>query len=199
MPRPAAYSDTLLARVRRHYGLSQAELAALLGLSGAQLSRLEAGQQGYSPALRERLGPFLLALPPAAEASARHLAEAQAEAASLLPPPPPGPVEAGLLERRRAACLHEARTLRWRLRHLPAQAAVAARWAQAMPALLADLPPAPPEATTAEAARLRYVHAWLATVPLALDAGQLAEWHLGYARAQALEAEAAALATVLAS
>ena len=192
MPRPAAYSDTLLARVRRHYGLSQTELAALLGLSGAQLSRLEAGQQALSREVRERLAPFL----PALEAAT--LAAPAAPEAGV---PPPGPFDAGPLERRRAACLHEAHNLRWRLRALPEQAAVAARWALALPELLAALPPPPPEGTapaTREAVRLRYVHAWLATVPLALPPEVLAEWHLAHQRAAALEAEAAALAALLA-
>ena len=209
MPRTAAPSFGLLARVRRHYGLSQTELAALLGLSGAQLSRLEAGQQPITPEVRERLAPFLAPLEArpetAAEAAARQLAETEAALRVPLPPPPPGSFDARPLARRRAACLHEARNLRHRLRHLPEQAAVAARWAAAMPALLAALPPAPPEdeapATPAghgrEAVRLRYVHAWLATVPLVLPPEALAEWHLGHQRALALEGEAAALGALL--
>lgn len=204
MPRSAAPSFGLLARLRQFYGLSQTELAALLGLSGAQLSRLEAGHQAISPAVAARLAPFLAPLDALAEtpaaAAARQLAETEAALAAPLPPPPPGPVAAVPLERRRAACLHEARTLRWRLRHLPEQAAVAARWAAALPALQAALPPPPPEGeapTTPEAVRLRYVHAWLATVPLALPPEALAEWHLAHQRALALEAEAAALGALL--
>lgn len=201
MPRTAAPSFGLLARVRQHYGLRQAELAALLGLSGAQLSRLEAGQQPITREVSERLAPFLVALPPAAEAAAQRLAETEAAAREPLPPPPPGPFEAGPLQRRRAACLHEAHNLRWRLRTLPEQAAVAARWATALPALLAALPPPPPEgeaSATREAVRLRYVHSWLATVPLALPPDALADWHLAHQRALALEGEAAALAALLA-
>ena len=53
-------------------------------------------------------------------------------------------------------------------------------------------PPAAPEAL-----RLRYVHAWLASVPLALPPDELAEWHLAHQRALALEAEAAALGALL--
>jgi transcriptional regulator with XRE-family HTH domain len=199
MPRTASYSDSTLARVRRHYGLGQHELAALLGISTTLASQLESGRRALSREVAARLAPFLLALPPAAEMAAQHLAEA--EAMGLLPAPTPGAIAPGPLEKRRAACLHEARNLRWRLRELPAQAAVAARWAQALPGLLAALPPPPPaEAppTTPEAVRLRYVHAWLATVPLVLPPEQLAAWHLGHQRALALEAEAAGLAAVLA-
>jgi transcriptional regulator with XRE-family HTH domain len=204
MPRTAAPSDTLLARVRQFYGLSQTELAALLGLSGAQLSRLEAGQQALTRDVAERLAPFLAPLEAqpetATEAAARQLAATEAAIREPLPPPPPGPFDAHPLERRRAACLHEARNLRWRMRALPGQAAVAARWAAALPALLAALPPPPPAGealATREAVRLRYVHAWLATVPLALPPDVLAEWHLAHQRARALDAEAAALGQLL--
>lgn len=195
MARSAAYTDTLLARVRQHYGLRQAELAALLGLSGAQLSRLEAGRQALSRAVSERLAPFLAPLEAAAAAPAPPETEAP-------PAPAPGPFDPAPLARRRAACLHEARRLRWQLRALPAQAAVAARWAAALPALRAALPPPAPAGevpATAEAIRLRYVHAWLATVPLALPPDVLADWHLAHQRALALEAEAAALGALLAS
>ena len=202
MPRPAALSLTLLARLRRHYGLQQAELAALLGVTRPLVSYLEAGRRAISPAMAARLAPFVAALPrpDAAVEAAQLLAEAQALAdpTAPLPPPPPGPVAPTPLAQRRAACLHEARALRPRLHALAQQAAVAARWAAAMPGLLAALPP--PEqapAATREQARLRYVHAWLATVPLALPPDVLAEYHLAYQRVRALEAEAAALAAVL--
>lgn len=204
MARPAAPSLTLLARVRRHYGLAQAELAALLGLSGAQLSRLEAGQQGLTPGVRARLAPFLPPVPEAAAEAAQLLAEAQAQAdyAAPLPPPPPGPFAPAPLARRRAACQHQARALHERLGVLAAQAALATRWAAALPGLLAALPPPPPAeapAATREEARLRYVHAWLATVPLALPPEALAEYHLLHLRAQALAAETEALGRLLAS
>lgn len=204
MARPAVYSDTLLARVRRHYGLHQAELAALLGISPAQAHYLEAGRRTLTPAVAERLAPFLAPLDArpetTAEAAARQLAETTAALREPLPPPPPGPFDADPLARRRAACLHEARTLRWRLRALPEQAAVAARWAAALPTLRAALPPPPPAAetpATPEAVRRRYVHAWLATVPPALPPEVLAAWHLAHQRALALEAEAAALGVLL--
>lgn len=194
MARPATHTDTLLARLRQYYGLRQAELAALLGLSGAQLSRLEAGQQAISPTVRARLAPFLVPFE-AAEAAAE-----TPEATVAAPAPPPGPFDPGPLEKRRAACLHEARNLRWQLRGLPGLAAVAARWAAALPGLRAALPPPAPEApATAETERRRYVHSWLATVPEALPPDVLATWHLARQRALALEAEATALAELLAN
>jgi transcriptional regulator with XRE-family HTH domain len=81
MPRSAAPSFSLLARLRRFYGLSQTELAALLGLSGAQLSRLEAGQQAISPAVATRLAPFLAPLEAPAEAARAGLTPPQKTAA----------------------------------------------------------------------------------------------------------------------
>ena len=135
----------------------------------------------------ERLAPFTL-----------HMVE---DTAPLSTAPPPGPLEAGLLEARRTACLHEATNLRWAVRGLPAQAGIASRWARALPGLRATLPAPPPAGgapATVEAVRLRYVHAWLALAPAALPPDELARWHLAHARAQALEAEAAALAGVLA-
>ena len=189
MPRTAAYSNSRLGRVRRYFGLQLRELAALLGISPALATQLEAGRRTLTREVHARLAPFLDVL----------------EAAPASPPPPetppPGSFEAGPLERRRAACLHEAHNLRWQLRTLPEQAAVSARWAAALPTLLAALPTPPPAAeapTTREEGRLRYGHAWLATVPLALPPDVLAEWHLAHQRALALESEAAALTALLA-
>jgi len=204
MPRTAPDSLSTLARVRRYYGLQQRELAALVGISPALAHQLEAGRRALTPAVAERLAPYLPPVPTAPEAAAQLLAEAQALADSALPlpPPPPGPFEAAPLARRRAACQHEARALRQRLGELASQAAVATRWAAALPGLLAALPPPPPEgqpAATREAARLRYAHTWLATVPLALPPAALAEYHLLHQRVRALEIEAAALAQLLTS
>ncbi|MGI4866659.1 MAG: helix-turn-helix domain-containing protein [Janthinobacterium lividum] len=200
MPRPAPYTGSRLARVCQHFGLQQRELAALLGISNALVHQLEAGRRTLTPTIAARLAPFLASVPDAATAAAQLLAQAQAHV--LLPSPPPGSFDPGPLEKRRAACLHEAANLRHRLRALPTQAQQAANWAAARPAILAALPPPLPEGsapTTREEVRLRYVHSWLATVPLALPPAVLAQWHLGHQRALALEAEAAALAALLAS
>ncbi|GAB3863966.1 hypothetical protein GCM10028824_00880 [Hymenobacter segetis] len=192
MARPVTYSDSYLARVCRYYGLTRQQLAALLGVTPGLVSQLESGTRALTREVSGRLAPFLAPL----EAEETAVPPEAAEA-----PPPPSPFDTRPLERRRAACLHEAHNLRWQLRALPEQAAVAARWAAALPALLAALPPPPPPAdeapATAVAVRLRYVHAWLATVPLALPPDVLAGWHLRHQRALALEAEAAALGALL--
>ncbi|MCI1189228.1 helix-turn-helix domain-containing protein [Hymenobacter sp. DH14] len=153
MARFANYSDSRLARVCRYYGLTRRELAVLLGISPGLVSQLESGARALTCDVSARLAPFLAPLE-AAEVTPASPAPDTA--------PPPGPFDAGPLQRRRAACLHEARTLRWQLRDLPEQAAVAARWAAALPTLLAALPPPPPAGeapATREAVRLRYVHA----------------------------------------
>lgn len=176
-----------LTRLRRFYGMIQQELAALLGITPALVSYLESGQRALSQEVSRRIVPFLAAM----------------EAVKVIPnvdTPPAGPVEPGPLERRRAACLHEAHNLRWQLRALPEQAAVAARWALTLPVLRAALPPPPPQdkaPTTFEGVRLRHVQAWLDTVPLALSPEELAQWHLRHLRALALETEAAALSALL--
>ncbi|MDO7873096.1 helix-turn-helix transcriptional regulator, partial [Hymenobacter sp. ASUV-10] len=63
MPRPALPSDTAAAAVRQHFGLSQQELAAWLGLSEASAGHLETGRRGLSPATAEVLAPLLRQLP----------------------------------------------------------------------------------------------------------------------------------------
>ncbi|QIX63081.1 helix-turn-helix transcriptional regulator [Hymenobacter lutimineralis] len=206
MARPAAFSDSRLARVRRYFGLSQQELAALLGLAPSTTNQLERGTRALTREVYERLAPFLAILEaaeaaPAAPAPAAPDPETVPEAPAALTTPPPGPFAPGPLERRRRTCLYEAHNMRWQLRHLPEQAAVAARWAAALPRLRATLPPPPPAGAaprTPEEVRLRYVHSWLETVPLALEPEVLAHWHLRHQRALALEAEAAALGGLLA-
>lgn len=183
MARPAAHSNTLLARVRRYYGLGQHELADLLGIAPPLASRIEAGARALTREVHARLAPFLAQMP--------------AEPAPPPPAPPAGPFDAAPLAARRAACLHEAANLRWRVRALPAQAQHAAHWAQALPALRTALGPLPAP-TTLEAVRLRFVHAWLDVVPPTLPPADLAAWHLAEQRALALEAEAAALEELLA-
>ena len=188
MSRPAAHSTSLLADVRRYYGLQQGELAALLGISPALAHQIEAGRRALTLEVSERLAPFT-----------QQMGE---DTAPVPAAPLAGAIAAGPLEARRAACLHEAANLRWAVRGLPARAQVAARWARARPGLLAALPPPPPanEApATPEAVRLRFVHAWLGLAPDTLPPAELARWHLAEARAQALEAEAAALAALLAA
>jgi transcriptional regulator with XRE-family HTH domain len=184
MARPITYAASRIGRVARHLGLSMADVAALLGISPAQATQIAAGTRTLTREVGQRLDPFLDMLDNAPAATAASEA-------------PTGPFEAAPLQHRRAACLHEAANLRWRCRPLAAQAQVAAHWAAARPALLVALPPPPAEPTTHEAVRLRYVHARLALAPDALPPAEVAAWHLLRLRADALEAEAAALTTLL--
>jgi transcriptional regulator with XRE-family HTH domain len=183
MARPIIHRTSRLGRVAQHFGLPMAEVAGLLGISPAQASQLAAGTRSLTREVSQRLAPFLDAV------------EAAPEAAEPLVPA--GPSDPAPLLARRAACLHEAENLRWRCRPLAAQAQVAAHWAAARPALLAALPPPPAAADTPEAVRLRYAHARLALACDALPPAEVAQWHLLRLRADALEAEAAALAALL--
>ncbi|MDQ2772965.1 MAG: helix-turn-helix transcriptional regulator [Bacteroidota bacterium] len=109
MGRTTKHFQSLLAQVRAYYGLRQHELAALLGVAESLVGHLEAGRRALTLAVSERLAPFT-----------QHMVD---DAAAPLPTaPPPGPSEAGPLEARCAACLHEATNLRWAVRGLPAQA-----------------------------------------------------------------------------
>lgn len=186
MARPITHTASRLGRVAQYFGLTMAEVASLLGLIPVQATQLAAGRRALTREVSQRLAPFLDAV------EAAPAATAAADA-------PAGPFDPAPLLARRAACLHEAGNLRWRCRPLAAQAQVAAHWATARPALLAALPPAPAAPDTHEAVRLRYVHARLALAPDALPPAEVAAWHLLRLRAEALEAEAAALAALLAS
>jgi len=192
MPRPSRVAETLFARVRAYYGITLRELAACLGISETLAHHYETGRRYPSPAVSARLAPFMDQMPPAPTD------------APLPPAPPAGPLDPAPLEARRAACLYHAGNLRWQLRHLPEQARTAARWAQALPGLRAALPPEaetpPPTAgleARREAIRLAYVRDFLALQATALDPAARSQWHLLHLRAEALEAEAAALAALL--
>ena len=90
-----------------------------------------------------------------------------------------------------------------RLAPLQAQAAAAARWAAALPALRAALLPdpgpsaQPDPATDWPAWLIWHRHRWLDQRPTALPPDLSARYHLLRLRAEVLEAEAAALAALL--
>jgi DNA-binding transcriptional regulator YiaG len=195
-------SDSVVAAVREHFGLSQQEIAAWLGIVQAQASHLETGRRALSPEAAAALAPLVAQLPApgaAPAAGALRLASAAAPRLALAPP------EAAPLVARLDYCQHHARRLRRALRPLEAQAAVAARWAAALPALRAALPPDPgpwaePDPTTVWPAWLDwYRHRWLSRRPLALAPARSARYHLLRLQAEALEAEAVALAALLAA
>ncbi|MBG8553638.1 helix-turn-helix domain-containing protein [Hymenobacter guriensis] len=132
MPRSPKYTNSLLSQIRAYYGLSQHALAEYLGIALSQVSHLEAGRRQPSLAVLDALAPLT-----------QHMTAPQA------PPdpdatPPAGPLDAAPLEARRRHCRWRAANLRRELEPLAAQATVAARWAGALPGLLAGLPPADP-------------------------------------------------------
>ena len=177
MGRRAKPSTSELAWVRRYFGLEQATLAAYLGVSPAQVGHLEAGRRFPS-------GQLLLALVPLIE---QVRAPEPAAALPVAPNAPPAPAP---LEARRDYCHHHATRLRRELRPLLEAAEVARRWQRALPALLAAAPAGSPN------------HAWLLRrqqqAAADLDAEASARCHLLRLRAEMLEAEAAALAALLA-
>jgi DNA-binding XRE family transcriptional regulator len=198
MPNPSRYFDSTAGAVRRYFDLSQLELAGWLGLSKVNIGHLEAGRRGLGPATAEALAPLLRHLPPPGPAPT---SLRLASAAGTSPPLALTPPESAPLLARLDYCRHHARRLRRLLRPLEAQAAVAARWAAALPALRAALPPAPaaePDAATDWPAWLNWFrHRWLSQRLTALPADQSARYHLLRLQAEALEAEAAALAALL--
>lgn len=64
MPRRAYPSNSLSAAVRAHFGLSQAELAAFVGVSRAHLGLAEAGRKTLGPGPDQRLQVLARQLPP---------------------------------------------------------------------------------------------------------------------------------------
>ncbi|GAA4025346.1 hypothetical protein GCM10022409_06670 [Hymenobacter glaciei] len=195
MPRPYTPTDPLLTRLRRYFGISQEELARYLGVSGPYMSRLETGQRSFAPAVAEPLDALVQQLPAIAPAAIAPPGPAD------LAPPDPAPLEARL-----DYCRHHAAHLRRALRPLEAEATYAARWRAALPLLRAALPPDPGgEEPPAHAGPGRwpaflvwYRWRWLAERPTALPPADSARYHLLRLQAEALETEAAALASLLA-
>ncbi|MFD2786288.1 hypothetical protein ACFSX6_12545 [Hymenobacter rubripertinctus] len=198
MARRAAPTDSVLSTVRTYFHLSQAELAAWLGVSEAQAGHLESGRRGLGADVEAALAPFVGLLPAVAAPAAGVLRLAPAPVAAALAPPEASPLEARLDE-----CRHRARHLRRQLRPLQAQATTAARWAAALSGLRAALPPDPGPAAAPDPAadwpawQTWYRHRWLERRPTQLPPDLSARYHLLRLRAEALEAEAAALAALL--
>jgi DNA-binding XRE family transcriptional regulator len=186
MPRRAFYSDTLPALVRRYFGLQQVELADFLGVSPELVKHIEAGRRTLSPVVLARLWPLArlvpAELPPAAPDS---------------PPDPAGRPADGPLLARLDYCQYHAARLRRAMRPLLARADYARRWHEVLPTLLAEAPAADLSAPNPEG-RARRAREWLAGQPTALSPDELAHYHLLRLQAEALEAEAAGLAALLA-
>ena len=184
MPRRALPPTNLLARTRAWFGLDQTALALYLGLSHGLVHSIEAGRRALTTEVFMALRPLVQHLPPA---------EAPVAPAAVLPPGTPGP-DAAELDFRRRVCQQQAARLGRELAALEARARVAARWAQALPALrqaTADAP-APPDPANPD--RGAWLADWLTRQARPLPPAAVTRWHLLRARVVALAAEAAALA-----
>ncbi|GAA3933189.1 hypothetical protein [Hymenobacter algoricola] len=184
-PHKLAGTPDLLPTVRAYFGLTQAELACLLGVPQPRLAQAETDARPLSTDAYYRLRALrpLLALPE--------------------PAPTLTPTDVAALQVRLAAARDQARRLRYRLAHdVPARAAPAARRlavAEALPAALAATEPdAPLPPRTLE----NQYWQWRLLVNKAIDElesrsgpGPAAQLR---ARLAGLEAEAAALAQTLA-
>ena len=171
MARPLRISRVphYLALVRAGLGLTQTQLATVLGVSRQFITQVEASQRPLPLAAGHRLHWLTQALPTA--------------------PLPPAPVaDAAPLRARAAAVAYEVGQLSRRLARGQERAARAVRWLRAAPQLLATLPPA------AEGERQ-----WIAAITAEAEAALLGEGsparhQLLAARLAGLQAEAAALA-----
>jgi transcriptional regulator with XRE-family HTH domain len=113
MPRRAFPSTSLAAAVRAHFGLSQAELAAFVGISRPQLALVEAGRKNLGPGPDQRLQVLARQLPPPDGLGPPAPAFGETgDGAPAQPTPDPAPALAPL-RRRLARC----RWLRTRLAH----------------------------------------------------------------------------------
>ncbi|TGE20547.1 XRE family transcriptional regulator [Hymenobacter aquaticus] len=104
MPQLPLLSNTVSARVRAHFCLTQAELGRFLGVTPAQVSNVEAGRSVFSEAVQERLFQLRRWLPQ--------------EAAPAPEAPAPEPPEAGPLQQRLRRCRHLAAGARYELEEM---------------------------------------------------------------------------------
>ncbi|GAA4356794.1 hypothetical protein GCM10023185_20940 [Hymenobacter saemangeumensis] len=185
MPRRAAPSTHLLARIRAWFGLTQAELALYLGVSPELVNAVEAGRRALTSALLAALLPLTSQLP--AAAGPEEASDAAGENPSQLPP------DAAELDFRRRVCQQQAARIGQELAALATQARVARHWAQALPVLQQAV--AAPSVPTAEAAeRAAWLRDWLGRRARPLPPTVATRQRLLQARLAGLQAELAALA-----
>jgi DNA-binding XRE family transcriptional regulator len=180
-------TDSPIRAVRRYFGLTQQELALFLDVGKAIIGHIEAGRRDLSLTLKLRLFPLSRHLPPAATI--------RPPDDEPLPATAPAPAAAPL-ESRRKECLALAATLRLKLVPLTARAVYTSRWQQVLPTVLAEHAQLTNPAEQEWAAVLR---PWLERLGGRFGAHRVAQHHLLRLRAEALEAEAAALAALLAT
>ncbi|TGE27452.1 helix-turn-helix transcriptional regulator [Hymenobacter metallicola] len=179
MPRRAAPSTSILARIRAWFGLQQQELALYLGISQQLVHSIESGRHHMSYLVADAMLPLARQLP-------EPITRLDEPLPAALPPSAPAP-DAGELDFRRRVCLQRAAKLRAQAAKLASRAHYAHRWQQALPQLLP-----PPEAPDPEQAA--WLTGWLQRRARPLTPEEVTRWHLLQAQAGALEAEAALLA-----
>ena len=129
------YSTNYLRALRRHFGLSQSELAHYLGVDRTLLAHAEAGRRTLPGAAALQSLPLLCLLPPP-------------HGSAPADPLPPDPAETtpktlDALQWRLRVCRHEAAMLVYRL-ELQLPRLQAARQRRTLPTRLAALPPPAP-------------------------------------------------------
>ncbi|MDO7876881.1 helix-turn-helix transcriptional regulator [Hymenobacter sp. ASUV-10] len=204
----ATYSTTLAADVRAHFGLTQAELAAYLGVSPGQVAHLEAGRRQAAVYPNLRLTRLAQLLPPpegtGAVAPASSVALRVAPAVQLLLEPAGGPaLLAVALRRRQRQCITQMTLLGHAIQGLQQRIGrhERRRWATAVLATL--LAPEPGTPFLVSPAEQLHIQKWLATLEAVRlkEAGLYPGWAttltLQLVRRAALEAEATTLAGVL--
>jgi DNA-binding XRE family transcriptional regulator len=180
MPRRAAPSDNVLARIRTWFGLRQDQLALYLEVSPAVVQAVEAGRRSMSHAVAKAMLPLAQLLPGSPDLI-------QAPLPAELPPGEAAP-DVNELDFRRRVCLQRAAKLRAQAAQLAARAHYARRWAAALPALLPLTDDPDPDYAAAR-------RGWLQRHARPLTTEEVTRWRLLQAQALALETEAAALAS----
>ncbi|WP_210519870.1 hypothetical protein [Hymenobacter terricola] len=184
MARRSRPSTNLLVRLRAWFGLDQEALALYLGASPGLIRSVETGRRALTADLFLALRPLVQHLAPAEAAAALPLA--------ALPPGAPAP-DAAELDFRRWVCEQQAAKLGRELAAIEGRARVAARWAQALPALLQAAAETYATPDPANPDRGAWLAGWLTRQARPLPPEAVTRWHLLRARRAALLAEVAAL------
>ncbi|OON68216.1 helix-turn-helix transcriptional regulator [Hymenobacter sp. CRA2] len=126
------FSTALAATVRGYFGLSQAELALLLGVTASQIAHIEAGRHLFSEEVARRLQRLVKLMPP----------ENVATAAVPLPmdssTAPPVPLDVPAVQDRLRVCQVKAERRRRQLARTQTKTEQARRWLAALTQLLAE-------------------------------------------------------------
>lgn len=197
MPRGYVSTESITGRLRAYFGISQSEMALFLGVSDSMAGHFDTKRRPLDHDRLMRLLPLVQQVP--AELPEQFIDEGIVIAEPVPTTPPPARAR---LETRRRYCLSMANGLRRTLAPLVRKAQYMARWQAALPALLAAFPAPDPVGPVApisadepfDNAWARY---WFHKRARPLRADEITRWHLLRIRADALEAEAAALTALL--